>query len=81
MTPASTPRIALSEVSLCYRLAKQRIPSFKEYAIHILKGALSYEKLWALRDVSLSIASGETVGSWGATAPGRARCSRSSRGS
>jgi len=71
MPASGTPRIALSDVSLCYRLAKQRIPSFKEYAIHVLKGALSYEKLWALRDVSLTIVSGETVGIVGRNGAGK----------
>ena len=37
--------------------------------------------IWALRDVSFEIEQGETVASSAATAPARARCSRSSRGS
>lgn len=64
-------RIRLDDVSLCYRLAKQRIPSIKEYAIHWMKGALSYEKLWALRDVSLTIRQGETVGIVGRNGAGK----------
>jgi ABC-2 type transport system ATP-binding protein len=68
---AATPRIELSGVSLCYRLAKQRIRSFKEYAIHFMKGALSYEQLWALRDVELTIRSGETVGIVGRNGAGK----------
>ena len=28
------PAVSLDGVSLCYRLAKQRIPSLKDYAIH-----------------------------------------------
>jgi ABC-type polysaccharide/polyol phosphate transport system ATPase subunit len=58
-------------VSLCYRLAKQRIPSLKEYAIHFVKGALSYEKLWALSDVDLEITRGETVGIVGRNGAGK----------
>lgn len=71
MAEAPDLRIDLAQVSLCYRLAKQRIPSFKEYAIHMLKGALSYEKLWALRDITLSIRSGETVGIIGRNGAGK----------
>lgn len=63
--------IELRDVGLCYRLAKQRIPSIKEYAIHWLKGALSYEKLWALRNVSLSIGRGESVGIVGHNGAGK----------
>jgi ABC-2 type transport system ATP-binding protein len=64
-------RIRLEEVSLCYRLAKQRIPSLKEYAIHWMRGALSYEKLWALREVSLTIRQGERVGIVGRNGAGK----------
>jgi ABC-type polysaccharide/polyol phosphate transport system ATPase subunit len=64
-------RIELTGVSLCYRLAKQRIRSFKEFAIHFMKGSLSYEQLWALRDISLTIRSGETVGIVGRNGAGK----------
>lgn len=63
--------IRLDGVSLCYRLAKHRIPSLKEYAIHFIRGALSYEKLWALRDVSLTIPRGQTLGIVGRNGAGK----------
>ena len=63
--------IRLQGVSLCYRLAKQRIPSLKEYTIHFLRGALSYEKLWALRDVDLTVRRGETLGIVGRNGAGK----------
>jgi hypothetical protein len=56
------PVLELEGVSLCYRLAKQRIPSFKEYALHWVRGALTYEQLWALDGVSLTVARGEALG-------------------
>jgi ABC-type polysaccharide/polyol phosphate transport system ATPase subunit len=67
------PDVALSldGVSLCYRLAKQRIPSLKEYAIHLVRGSLSYEELWALRDVSLTVHRGETLGIVGRNGAGK----------
>ena len=49
-------RVRLEEVSLCYRLAKQRPPSFKDYALHWVRGALTHEQLWALTDVNLRVA-------------------------
>jgi ABC-2 type transport system ATP-binding protein len=63
--------IDLAGVSLCYRLAKQRIPSLKEYAIHFMRGALAYEKLWALRDVELRVHKGETLGIVGRNGAGK----------
>lgn len=63
--------VELRDVSLCYRLAKQKIPSLKEYAIHFVRGSLAYEELWALRDVSLSVAKGETVGIVGRNGAGK----------
>ena len=64
-------RIRLEGVSLCYRLAKQRIPSLKEYAIHWMRGALSYEKLWALREIDLTVRKGETLGIVGRNGAGK----------
>ncbi len=68
---AAAPSVRLDGVSLCYRLAKQRIPSLKEYAIHWLKGALSYEKLWALSEVSFAAAPGERIGVVGRNGAGK----------
>ena len=63
--------IRLDSVSLRYRLAKQRIPSLKEYAIHLVRGSLTYEALWAVRDVDASIARGERVGIIGRNGAGK----------
>ena len=59
---ADTDLIRLDGVSMKYRLAKQRHPSFKEYALHWVRGALVYEDLWALSEVTLRIGSGESIG-------------------
>ena len=68
---ADLPIIDLQGVSLCYRLAKQRIPSFKEYAIHWMRGALVYEQLWALRGLDLRVQRGETIGIVGRNGAGK----------
>ena len=69
--PSDRPIIELEGVSLCYRLAKQRIPSFKEYAIHWMRGALVYEQLWALRGLDLRVDPGETIGIVGRNGAGK----------
>ena len=63
--------VHLDGVSLRYRLAKQRIPSLKEYAISWMKGALAYEELWALQDVSLELARGDSLGIVGRNGAGK----------
>jgi len=65
------PAVSLDGVSLCYRLAKARPPSLKEYALHWVRRQLVYEKLWALRDVTLAIAPGESVGIVGRNGAGK----------
>jgi ABC-2 type transport system ATP-binding protein len=69
MTSAAV--VELRDVSLCYRLAKERVPSVKEYALHWLRGALVYEPLWAIDGVSLTIERGETVGLVGSNGAGK----------
>lgn len=68
---SESPVIALEDVSLCYRLAKQKIPSLKEYAIHWMKGTLAYEELWALRDIDLTLRPGESLGIVGRNGAGK----------
>jgi len=63
--------IELTDVSLCYRLATKKIPSLKEYAIHLVTGSLTYSQLWALRDVSLRVGSGERIGIVGPNGAGK----------
>src|SRR5262245_31601959 len=66
-----THAIELKDVSLCYRLAKQRLGSFKEYMLHWVRGALSYEDLWALRNVSFTLERGESIGIIGRNGAGK----------
>ncbi|MEO7973982.1 MAG: ABC transporter ATP-binding protein [Thermoanaerobaculia bacterium] len=65
------PLLALENVSLRYRLAKQRLPSFKDYAIHWVKGTLTYESFWALTEVGFEVARGEVIGVVGRNGAGK----------
>ena len=70
------PVIELQDVSVCYRLAKQRLGSIKEYFIHLVKGALVYEQLWALENVDLVVEKGEVVGVIGPNGAGKSTLSK-----
>ena len=63
--------IEVRDMSLCYRLAKQRVGSLKEYMIHMVRASLDYEELWALNEVNLTVGRGEIVGVVGKNGAGK----------
>lgn len=65
------PMIQLDNVSVCYRLPKERIHSFKEYAIRRLQGKVNFHKFWALKNINLSINAGEVFGVIGHNGAGK----------
>lgn len=65
------PVIQIENMSLCYRLATQKVGSLKEYLIHFLRGSLEYQQLWALKKIDLEVGSGEIVGVVGRNGAGK----------
>lgn len=64
--------IGLKDISVQYRLVKKRPKTFQEYVINYLKGKRIYtETLWALRDISLDIYRGESIGIIGPNGAGK----------
>ena len=51
----SEPIIPLQDVSVAYRVPKERIGTFKEYAIRTLQRKVQFNKFLALKDVSVTI--------------------------
>ncbi|MEP7340664.1 MAG: ATP-binding cassette domain-containing protein [Acidobacteriota bacterium] len=73
----SAPQIAggtvirLENVTVEYRAPRERIRSFKEYAIRLLQGRVEHEEFRALDDVSLEIRQGEVFGLVGHNGAGK----------
>jgi ABC-type polysaccharide/polyol phosphate transport system ATPase subunit len=70
-TPAAAPVIQLEDVSVRYRVPREKIPSFKEYAIRWLRRQVEYNEFWALKDVGLEVQRGEVFGIVGANGAGK----------
>jgi ABC-2 type transport system ATP-binding protein len=66
-----TPLIEVTGASLDYRLARSSAGSLKEFAIHLFKRQVQYERLRALDKVSLTVAAGEVVAIIGANGAGK----------
>jgi ABC-2 type transport system ATP-binding protein len=63
--------VRLEGVSVRYRVPRERIASFKEYAILALQRRISYDDFWALSDVSLEVCKGEIFGIIGLNGAGK----------
>lgn len=63
--------VDVQNVSMRYRMLGDRITSFKEYFIKLLKRNLEYEEFAALDDVSFSVRKGEVLGLVGHNGAGK----------
>jgi ABC-2 type transport system ATP-binding protein/lipopolysaccharide transport system ATP-binding protein len=66
-----TEAVLLEQVGVCYRAPSERIHSIKEYAIRWVQGKIKHREFWALKDVNLSVAQGESLGLIGHNGAGK----------
>ena len=69
MTPEMI--VEATEISLAYRRTRHRVSSLKQTAIDTINRRMSYEQFFALTEISLDIARGETVSVIGRNGAGK----------
>ncbi|MCL4562640.1 MAG: ABC transporter ATP-binding protein [Chloroflexi bacterium] len=65
------PAIQFDQVSVCYRVPRERVSGIKEFAIRWLQKRLEYETFWALQEVGFQVEKGETFGVIGRNGAGK----------
>lgn len=63
--------VQLNNVSMCFKMSNEKLNSFKEYFIKIVKRQLVYKKHLALKNVSLKIEKGDVFGIIGLNGSGK----------
>jgi ABC-type polysaccharide/polyol phosphate transport system ATPase subunit len=63
--------IQLQDVSVRYKVPKERFGTFKEFMIRRLQGKVNHQDFWALRDISVNIPKGEVFGVVGRNGAGK----------
>lgn len=63
--------VKVDHVSMKFNLANEKYDSFKEYVIKSLKGQVSYNEFWALKDVSFEVKKGDSLGLIGLNGSGK----------
>lgn len=63
--------VAVDHVSMKFNLASEKFDSFKEYVIKSIKGQVSYDEFWALKDISFEVKRGQSLGLVGLNGSGK----------
>ncbi len=71
MMPDQETMVRVEHLSIRFRIVHERIASIKEYVIRRLRGNMTYDDFWALKDVNMSVRRGEVFGIIGRNGAGK----------
>ena len=63
--------LSVEHVSMKFNLSSEKIDSLKEYVLKSIKGEVSFDEFWALRDISFSLEKGDRLGILGMNGAGK----------
>lgn len=63
--------LTVDHVGMKFNLSKEKVDNLKEYVIKMLKGQISYNEFWALKDISFSLQKGDRLGILGLNGAGK----------
>lgn len=63
--------IKVENVGMKFNLSKEKIDSLKDYVIKSLKGQVSYNEFWALKDINFTLKKGDRLGILGLNGAGK----------
>ncbi|MGO5051974.1 ABC transporter ATP-binding protein [Lachnospiraceae bacterium LCP25S3_G4] len=54
--------IKVDNVSIRFNLAKEKVDSLKDFLIRKIKGEIAYDEFWALRNITIEVKKGDSLG-------------------
>lgn len=63
--------VEINNVSMMFNLSTEKVDNIKEYLIRLAKRQLSFEKFWAIKNVTFNIRRGESLGIVGLNGSGK----------
>ena len=63
--------IKVENVGMKFNLSKEKIDSLKDYIIKSIKGQVSYNEFWALKDINFTLQKGDRLGILGLNGAGK----------